>query len=476
MYERIRHLHFIGIGGIGMSGIAELLLTMGYTITGSDVQENANIRRLLALGATVRIGHAAQHMSGADAVVFSSAVKADNPEMMAARAQRIPVVPRAEMLAELMRLKYGIAIAGTHGKTTTTSLVAALLAEAGMDPTIVNGGIVKSFGSNARLGQGEFLVTEADESDGSFLKLSPTIAIATNIDPEHLDHYGTFDAVRAAFRQFMEKIPFYGLAVLCHDHPETARLADALPDKRVVTYGFSDGSDYQAVDMVQDGIHARFRIRCRQPGEGPGEIRLALPGRHNVTNTLAAIAVARELAIPWGVITTALERFRGVQRRFDLVHDDGQQVVIDDYAHHPQEIAATLEAARAGYPARKLVAVFQPHRYSRVRDLYSGFAACFRAADHVFVSTIYPAGEAVPAGMDPLSIVKELARDVKRESGCAAQTLHFADDGWEESIRAVMPPEGGVVVFLGAGDVTQRSRRYAAVLVAAATSGDAGMR
>ncbi|MBF0624510.1 MAG: UDP-N-acetylmuramate--L-alanine ligase [Magnetococcales bacterium] len=463
MYPTIKRLHFIGIGGIGMSGIAELLLTLGYQVSGSDAAENANVVRLRKLGATIRIGHHRDNVTGADAVVFSSAIPAINPEMEEARRQRIPRVPRAEMLAELMRLKYGIAIAGTHGKTTTTSLIATLLSEAGLDPTVVNGGIVKAFGSNARLGQGAFLVTESDESDGSFLKLTPTIAVVTNIDPEHMEHYKQFDNVRDAFRRFVEKVPFYGLVVLCHDHPEVRALLPRLTDKRVVTYGLEPGADLQAVDVEQQGIHISFRVRIRDTGlvdfHESGPVTLSPPGRHNVLNTLAAIAVARELGIPWPVITRGVAQFKGVQRRFDILQEGPERVVIDDYAHHPVEIAATLAAVRACYgPERRLVAVFQPHRYSRVRDLLVEFTRCFGQTNLVVVDRIYPAGESPLPGLLADGGQEDLVPGIHKNSG--VETVPWpAGPHWMVGLNRLLRP-GDVVVFLGAGDISRRARDF----------------
>ncbi|ABK43273.1 UDP-N-acetylmuramate--L-alanine ligase [Magnetococcus marinus MC-1] len=465
MYPKIQHIHFVGIGGIGMSGIAEVLLTLGYRVSGSDLSENANIKRLRDKGAHIQQGHTAQAIEGADAVVTSSAVKRDNPEVMAARALRIPVVPRAEMLAELMRLKYGIAIAGTHGKTTTTSLVAALLGAADMDPTVVNGGIVKSLGSNAHVGQGAFLVTEADESDGSFLKLSPTIAVVTNMDPEHMNHYGTFDAVREAFRGFVSKIPFYGLAVLCGDHPEVSLLAEEMLDKRVITYGLSDQVDLQAVHIRQEGIVTHFEVIQHDRHHGResrslGTIQLNMPGCHNVSNTLAALAVAMELAVPWERCVRALAGFGGVQRRFDLLHQEAAITIIDDYAHHPVEIAATMEAVRNGYPQQRVVAVFQPHRYSRVLDHMHDFCRCFKNADVVLVDEIYRAGEQPPEGPLGEQGAIVLVEGIRRHS--SAQVALLADDArWGLDLGGQLKPND-VVVFLGAGDISRRAHSFAA--------------
>ncbi|MBF0369908.1 MAG: UDP-N-acetylmuramate--L-alanine ligase [Magnetococcales bacterium] len=465
MYKKIQKLHFVGIGGIGMSGIAEVLLNMGYLISGSDLGLNATIERLKVLGAEIHQGHDPERVEGVDAVVYSAAIARDNPEIQAARRLRIPVVPRAEMLAELMRLKYSIAIAGTHGKTTTTSIIATLLEQARMDPTVVNGGIVKALGSNARLGRGDFLVTEADESDGSFLKLSPTIAVITNIDPEHMEHYGNFAAVRRAFRGFAEKVPFYGAAVLCRDHPEVAALGRLLGDKRVITYGLQPGADYQAVDVRQDGLRVCFNVLHTDPGgeeiRDLGEVSITLPGHHNVANTLAAIAVARELEIAWEEIGTALSGFEGVQRRFDLLLDTRERVVIDDYAHHPTEIRATLAATRGGFGReRRLVAVFQPHRYSRVSDLLDDFCASFGEADLVLVDKIYPAGEQPTAELMGSRGQARLVEGIQEQSRTQAMALPNGPK-WQQKLDALAEP-GDVMAFLGAGDITHRARAFGA--------------
>jgi UDP-N-acetylmuramate--alanine ligase len=467
MYEKIRRLHFVGIGGIGMSGIAEVLLNLGYRVSGSDLSENASVQRLRSMGATIHIGHAEQNVAEADVVVHSSAVTSDNPELLAARRLRIPIARRAEMLAELMRIKYGIAIAGTHGKTTTTSMVATLLGWAGMDPTVVNGGIVNAFDSNARLGHGDFMVTEADESDGSFLKLFPIIAVVTNMDPEHLDHYGTFDAIRQAFLTFVEKIPFYGLAVLCHDHPEVAALVPRLSDKRIITYGLQDGADYQAVQIRREGDRTRFAVQRLDPVSGTthllGEVGLALPGRHNVSNALAAIAVALELEIPWAVIDQSLDQYKGVRRRFDLLRNTKERVIIDDYAHHPTEIAATLQGVREGFgQERRLVALFQPHRYSRVHSLQEDFFACFGQADLVLVDRIHPAGEAPLPHLSPDEMRQQLLVGICAKSGIPTHPLPDGDmqSQGRAELEAFLQP-GDVVVFLGAGSITKKARHFA---------------
>ncbi len=463
MYKKIQHLHFVGIGGIGMSGIAEILLNLGYRISGSDQARNANVERLEKLGATIYKGHDEKHIFGADAVVRSSAVTEKNPEICRARKEHIPVVRRAEMLAELMRLKYGIAIAGAHG--TTTSLVATVLGEAGLDPTVVNGGIVNALGSNAKHGLGEFLVTEADESDGSFLKLTPTIAVVTNLDREHMEHYGSYRAIRKAFRGFVEKVPFYGLAVLCRDHPDVKAMLKHLGDKQVATYGFSKGADYRAVKLTQNEAEIRFTVVYRQHGRGKrqtlGEIRLALPGEHNVQNALATIAVARELEIEWPVIQQAIAQFRGVQRRFSRLLETPERVVIDDYAHHPTEIAATLAAARKGYgDKRRLVAFFQPHRYSRVGDHLKAFQSCFKAADLVLVDPIYEAGEKRPV-KGPLKDggQKALVEGIRRLSGVETHPLPVGE-GWKAVLEAHLQA-GDLALFLGAGDVSRKAHEFA---------------
>lgn len=466
MYEKIRKLHFVGIGGIGMSGIAEVLINLGYNVSGSDMSENASVARLAKLGATIHIGHDAQNVRAADVVVRSSAITNDNPEIQEARKLRIPLAKRAEMLAELMRIKYGIAIAGTHGKTTTTSMTAALLEEAGMDPTVVNGGVVKAFGSNARLGHGDFLVTEADESDGSFLKLFPTIAVVTNMDPEHMEFYKTFGAVRQAYQGFLEKIPFYGLAVLCHDHPEVAGLVPLLIDKRIVTYGLDPGADYQACNIRREQGRTRFQVVYQDPEGGEpqllGEAGISLPGRHNVSNALAAVAIACELEIPWEVIARALDRYHGVRRRFDILMDTPQRVIIDDYAHHPTEIRATLAAARDAYDQRRLVAIFQPHRYSRVNDLFQEFIGCFGLADLTLVDRIYPAGESPLPGILEGGGQAPLVAGIRAESKTQAMSLP-GGEYWREALESLLQP-GDVILFLGAGSITHRARDFAVVV------------
>src|SRR5207244_12892773 len=377
MFKRYQQIHFVGIGGIGMSGIAEILLNLGYRVTGSDQKRSDAVGRRAELGAKVFIGHQATNVEGAHVVVYSSAVSRDNVEVHAAREHQIPTIPRAEMLAELMRLKYSIAVAGTHGKTTTTSMVGAVLAEGRLDPTIVVGGRVSSLGSNARLGQGEFLIAEADESDGSFLKLAPTIAVVTTVDAEHLDHYETLDAIRDAFVAFVNKVPFYGAVVVCLDQPNIQLLIPRI-DKRIVTYGLESGADLVARRLHLSGLTSRFEVFQR--GTLLGECALQVPGRHNVLNALAAIAVALDLEIPFLTIQKPLAGFTGVQRRFQVIGQVGNITVVDDYGHHPVEIRATLAAAKAGFD-RRVVVVFQPHRYTRTLHLYQEFLTSFNQAD-----------------------------------------------------------------------------------------------
>lgn len=448
-------VHFVGIGGIGMSGIAEIMLKIGYSVQGSDARASANTERLEKLGARVFIGHDSANVSeGVSAVVYSTAVKASNPEMMAARERRIPLVRRAEMLAELMRLQFSIAVGGTHGKTTTTSMVAALLDAAGLDPTVVNGGIINAYGTNAKVGDGDWIVVEADESDGSFLRLKSTVAIVTNIDPEHLDHYGDFDGVRKAFVDFVENIPFYGFAAVCLDHPEVQRLVASIDNRRLVTYGVNPQAMVRAdnCDMGPDGC--RFDVVIQQQGlaalDEPIRIEglhLPMAGWHNVSNALAAIAVARELDVSDEAIKTGLAGFGGVKRRFTTTGVANGVRVIDDYGHHPVEIAAVLKAARQVAEGR-VIAVVQPHRYTRLRDLMEEFSTCFSDADAVFVADVYPAGEAPLEGVDKHALVDGIRRFGHRQ----VQPLENAAV-LPRAIREEAKP-GDLVVLLGAGDIT----------------------
>jgi UDP-N-acetylmuramate--alanine ligase len=457
---KVRTIHFVGIGGIGMSGIAEVLLTLGFDVRGSDLREGPAVARLRELGAHVELGHARQNIGDADVVVRSTAVSEANPEVAAALDAGVPVIRRAEMLAELMRLKYGIAVAGSHGKTTTTSMLATVLGAGGLDPTIVIGGRLDSLGgSNARLGAGEYLVAEADESDGTFLYLSPTVAIVTNIDPEHLDHYGDVEALEQTFLEFVNRVPFYGLSVLCADHPAVQRLI-ANVRRRSVTYGFARQADYRAASVQPDGLRTTFDVL--KGDDLLGTVSLAMPGQHNVSNALATIATAMELAIPFETARDALHGFTGVQRRFTVRGDAGGVLVVDDYGHHPVEIEATLRAAEAGFPGRRVIAVFQPHRYSRVESLWAEFCSAFNRADHVLVCPIYAAGEAPREGITHGAIAEELRQRGHRGT-VAVDSLDAAGSWLEEQVR-----EGDVVIMLGAGNVNQLCDPLVAHLAAGA--------
>jgi UDP-N-acetylmuramate--alanine ligase len=444
-------IHFVGIGGIGMSGIAEALLTLGYTVKGSDVAENANVRRLREKGVPVTIGHSPANIGDAEVVVVSSAIKRDNPELKAAREQMLPVVRRAEMLAELMRLKSAIAIGGTHGKTTTTSLIAALLDAGGFDPTVINGGIINAYGSNARMGSGDWMVVEADESDGTFVKLPADIAVVTNIDPEHLDHYGTFDRVRDAFRQFVENVPFYGFAVMCADHPEVQALIGRIEDRRIVTYGANLQADVRCTELRTEGGFTRFTAVIRDRAGGTRRIAnltLSMPGEHNALNATAAIAVADQLGIGEQAIRAGLSSFAGVSRRFTRTGVWNGVQIIDDYAHHPVEIAAVLKAARQA-AAGRIIAVVQPHRFTRLRDLFDGFCTAFNVADTVLVAPVYPAGESPIPGYDRDSLVEGLRLRGHRDAR-PLEGPEFLPEAIAASARS-----GDLVVLLGAGNITQ---------------------
>jgi UDP-N-acetylmuramate--alanine ligase len=450
MLRKTRRIHFVGIGGSGMSGIAEVLINLGYQVTGSDLEEGAVVQRLRQLGGTVRKGHRAEHVGDADVVVLSSAVKPDNPEAVEARRRQIPVIPRAEMLAELMRLKYAIAVAGSHGKTTTTSMVATILSGAGLDPTIVIGGRLGILGSNAKLGRGDLLVAEADESDGSFLRLTPTIAVVTNIDAEHLDHYGTLGRLQQAFADFLNKVPFYGCGIVCVDEP---RIREILPSlsRRVVTYGFSENADLSAGAVELKGFQSSFELRLQ--GKTLGRVRIQIPGRHSVSNALAAIAVGLDLEVPFGAIEEHLGGFRGADRRFQLKGEAGGIMVIDDYGHHPVEIKATLLAAKSGW-GRRTVVVFQPHRYTRVSALLPEFASAFEGADVLAVTDIYPAGEAPIPGVTAESVAAAI-----RERGHGDVTLR---KDLQEVPAWLMERarEGDMVITLGAGNVYKAGERF----------------
>ena len=446
MFKRYQHIHFVGIGGVGMSGIAEILLTLGYRVSGSDQKRNETIERLERLGAKVFIGHAATNVDGVHVLVYSSAVSRDNVEVQTARQSQIPTIPRAEMLAELMRLKYGIAVAGTHGKTTTTSMVGAVLAEGRFDPKIVVGGRVTSLGSNARLGQGEYLVAEADESDGSFLKLAPTIAVVTTIDAEHLDHYGSLEAVREAFLAFVNKVPFYGAVVLCLDQPNIQMLIPRI-EKRIIPYGLESGADLVARRLQLSGMTSRFEVHHR--GNLLGECTLQIPGRHNVLNALAAIGVGLDLEIPFRTIQTALAGFAGVQRRFQIRGTAGGVTVVDDYGHHPAEVRATLAAAKAGFDSR-IVTVFQPHRYSRTLHLRQEFLTAFNQADVLVVMDIYAAGEAPIPGVSAADLAEGIRAHGHRN------VIYLGSDRMRivDYVCEISRP-GDLVLTLGAGDVSQ---------------------
>jgi UDP-N-acetylmuramate--alanine ligase len=444
-------IHFVGIGGIGMSGIAEILHNLGYKVQGSDIAENANARRLASLGIQVRIGHQASNLGEAEVIVVSSAVQQTNPEIMAARERLLPVVRRAEMLAELMRLKWSIAVGGTHGKTTTTSLVAALLDGAGLDPTVINGGIINAYGTNARLGAGDWMVVEADESDGTFVKLPATIAVITNIDPEHLDFYGSFDKVRDAYRAFVANVPFYGFAALCVDHPEVQALIPRVADRRIVTYGLSPQAGVRAINIDTSPDGAVFDVTYNDRGQGPTDLfeRLRLPmfGRHNVLNALGAIAVAHEMGVPDEAIRRTLGQFSGVERRFTKTGEIQGITVIDDYAHHPVEIRAALGAARETCTGN-VIAVVQPHRFTRVRDLFDEFCTCFNDADTVIVTDVYAAGEEPIEGSDRDSLIEGLRSRGHRH------VMPLSDSGALATIIRQIAHSGDFVVCMGAGNIT----------------------
>ena len=452
MYKKTQHIHFVGIGGIGMSGIAEVLRNLGYTVQGSDVADSANVKRLREQGIKVAIGHDAKNIDGAEVLVVSSAIKRDNPELIAARDQRLPVVRRAEMLAELMRLKSCVAIAGTHGKTTTTSLVAALLDAGGLDPTVINGGIINAYGTNARLGAGDWMVVEADESDGTFLKLPADIAIVTNVDAEHLDHFKTFAAVQDAFLAFVENVPFYGFAVMCTDHPVVQTLVGKLEDRRIITYGENPQADVRLTGLDHVNGSSRFTVLFRnRAGETVhtiADLTLPMPGRHNALNATSAIAVAHELGISDDAIRKALANFGGVRRRFTRVGEWNSAIIIDDYGHHPVEIAAVLKAARESTRGQ-VIAVVQPHRYTRLHSLFEPFSTCFNDADAVIVADVYAAGETPIEGVDRDHLVTALRARGHR------QVIPLSGPGELAGIVKGLAKPGDYVVCLGAGNITQ---------------------
>lgn len=450
-------IHFVGIGGIGMSGIAEILHNLGYKVRGSDLSDSYNTKRLKDKGIPIEIGHRAENLADAAVIVISSAVKPDNPEVMAARAKLLPVVRRAEMLGELMRLKWSIAIGGTHGKTTTTSLVAALLEAGGFDPTVINGGIINNYGTNARLGAGDWMVVEADESDGSFVKLPATIAIVTNMDPEHLDHYGSVEAMNHAYEEFVKNIPFYGFAALCIDHPVVQAMIPRLADRRIITYGFSPQADIRATDLEMAPSGSTFTVvisdRFRETEREIKNMRLPMVGQHNVLNSLAAIAIANEMGVDDDTLRKGLAGFGGVKRRFTRTGEVAGVTVIDDYGHHPVEISAVLKAARQATASAtapgKVIAVMQPHRYSRLANLFEDFCTCFNDADHVIIADVYAAGEAPIEGVNGAALVQGL-----RERG--HRHVEYLSD--PKDLAAMVAPlvhAGDLVVCLGAGTITQ---------------------
>ncbi len=458
-------VHFVGIGGIGMSGIAEVMSNLGYSVRGSDVAESANVLRLRDKGVPVVIGHDPANVEGADAVVVSTAIGRDNPEVLAARARHIPVVRRADMLAELMRLKWTISVAGTHGKTTTTTMVAALLDEAGFDPTVINGGVINAYGTNARLGEGDWMVVEADESDGAFLRLPTTVAVITNIDPEHLDHWGGFEALRAAFDDFVENTPFYGFGVVCLDHPEVQALVGRVTDRRLVTYGANPQADVRAENVVFEGGGARYDIVFRERRkDGRTEevsrivdVMLPMPGIHNVLNSLAAATVARRIGASEAAIKSGFAKFSGVKRRFTKAGEWQGVTIIDDYGHHPVEIAAVLRAAR-NVASGKIIAVVQPHRFTRLRDLFDQFCGCLNEAEIALVTDVYTAGEAPIEGIDRDAFVAGAQAQGHRD----VRALASLDD--LPGVIATLAEPGDYVVCLGAGDITRYANSLAASL------------
>jgi UDP-N-acetylmuramate--alanine ligase len=444
-------VHFVGIGGIGMSGIAEVMHNLGYKVQGSDMAENANVQRLQGLGIKVMIGQRAENLADAQVIVVSTAIKADNPEMMEARARMIPVVRRAEMLAELMRLKWCVSVAGTHGKTTTTSMVATVLEKAGIDPTVINGGIINSYGTNARLGEGDWMVVEADESDGTFVKLPATIAVVTNMDAEHLDFYGTFEAEKEAFKKFLERVPFYGAAILCIDHPEVQALIPQISDRKLVTYGVSAQADVQATNIRSKDGAVTFDVvlsgRADADGREIKDIHLPMPGTHNIQNALAAIAVGLEMRADDATLRDAFKEFGGVKRRFTKTGVANGVTVIDDYGHHPVEIAAVLEAARESFDKR-VIAVVQPHRYTRLHSLFEEFCTCFNDADTVIVSPVFEAGEDHIEGADQAALIEGL-----RLHGHKQVDATTGPDDLAEVVAKYAEP-GDAVICLGAGSIT----------------------
>ena len=450
MFGKIQHIYFVGIGGIGMSGIAEVLINLGFSVSGSDLRESDTTKRLQAIGGTIYYGHDGENLKDVDVVVISSAVKSDNPEVVEAQRRLIPVIPRAEMLAELMRLKKGIAVAGTHGKTTTTSMVATVLSAAGIDPTVVIGGKLDSIKSNAKLGQGVYLVAEADESDGSFLYLSPIISIVTNIDPEHLDHYGDEEKMLQCFLDFINKVPFYGLAVLCMDNRNIQLLLPKIK-KRFITYGMTPQADLQALDIEFKGMNASFELNFK--GDMLGRVEIGMPGLHNVYNAMAAIAVAMEMDIPFESVKKGIEGFGGVQRRFQIKGEARGIMVVDDYGHHPEEIRATLSAAKGGWD-RRVIIVFQPHRYSRTRDLFNDFVTAFNEADVLILTEIYAAGEQAIEGVTGLKLFEEIEKHGHRDVSYVADRLDLP------ALLHEKTGEGDMIITMGAGNVWEAGETF----------------
>jgi UDP-N-acetylmuramate--alanine ligase len=457
--KNIGTMHFVGIGGIGMSGIAEVLHEMGYDVQGSDLADSANVKRLQAKGIRVIVGQKAENLvnekgDNVSVVVISSAIKADNPELKEARELKLPIVRRAEMLAELMRLKWAVAIGGTHGKTTTTTMVGTMLEEGGFDPTVINGGIVNRYGTNTRMGNSDWVVVEADESDGTFTRLPATVAVITNIDPEHMDHYGSFEKVREAFRTFVENLPFYGFAVLCSDHPEVQNLIPELSDRRIITYGFNPQADVRAVNMRSEAHGSTYDVLFADGlGDGSGfalrDVFLPMPGQHNVQNSLASLAIAHEMGIAAPIMKKAMATFEGVKRRFTRTGVSNGMVVIDDYGHHPVEINAVLKAARQVAGLNKVIAVMQPHRYSRLDDLFEQFCTCFNDADQVIIADVYAAGEEPIEGISKESLVEAMKKYGHRHVRALEKTEDLA------AMIAETGQSGDLVVCLGAGDITK---------------------
>ena len=450
MRMRVSHLYFVGIGGSGMNGIAQVMINLGYRVSGSDLSDNAAVQQLRSMGATVFHSHAAKQVEGCDAVVVSTAIRDDNPEVLYAREKRIPVVPRAEMLAELMRFRYGIAVAGTHGKTTTTSLVTCLLAEGGLDPTFVIGGLLNSAGANAQLGASDYLVAEADESDASFLYLQPMISVITNVDHDHMETYGgDFERLRQTFVEFLHHLPFYGLAVMCIDDPEVRSLIPRVT-RRVITYGESQDADVRVVNIQQQGLRTTFQVQCID--NGVIDINLNMPGRHNVLNAVAAVAVARELGVDNAAIQRALKNFAGIGRRFqsqEFGWKEGSVMLVDDYGHHPREVAATIDAVRAGWPQRRLILVFQPHRYSRTQEQFEDFTVVLSSADMLLLNEVYAAGESPISGADGRALAAAI-----RTRGQINPIFVEQLDELPQTLAAVLEPDD-VVLMMGAGSIGQ---------------------